>query len=171
MPDLYGNSERHDLASGAASDMFRRLASELLRAIPRGDDSEDRVYDALVQLSKYTNTATFPLHDVIASSLQEIHRKAFPDDRFEGKYSAIIKDCLHLAAESFARDPNRANRKASRGTALAETIEHYLMEKERAARDRGQFSYLAELAKRADWLFGKWQAKKRSGTDESDFVI
>jgi hypothetical protein len=81
----------------------------------------------------------------------------------------IVKDCLHLAAESFARNPNRANRKASRGMALAETIEHYLMEKERAARDSGQFSYLAELSKRADWLFGKWQAKKRSGRDESDF--
>jgi hypothetical protein len=76
-PDLHGDSERHDLALGAASDTFRRLASELLRALPRGDDSEDRVYDALVQLSKYTNTSTFPLRDVIASSLQEIHRKAF----------------------------------------------------------------------------------------------
>jgi hypothetical protein len=170
MPDLHGNSERHDLTCGAASDSFRRLAIELLRALPRGNDNEDRVYDALAQLSQYT-TATISLRDVIASSLQEIHRKAFPDNRFEGKYSAIIKDSLQLAAESLARDPNHANRKASRGAALAETIEQYLLEKERAARDSDQFSYLAELAKRADWLFGKWQAKKRSSTDDSDFVI
>ncbi len=77
---MHGNSERHDLPSGAANDPFRCLAS----------DSEDRVYDALVQLTKYTNTATFPLREIIALFLQEIHRKAFPDDRFEGKYSAIM---------------------------------------------------------------------------------
>ena len=132
-----------------ARHFLRMTIIEVLRALVRGDDPENKIAKNLSEFSKHASISSTPLHAIVETVISEMHqsfvRHSFDDPAVE--IERIMASSLQVVAEMCCDDNGASGRRSRREWALLERIEHHLIERERRSREQGR-SYFQSLTER-----------------------
>ena len=158
MPDftvIEGGGRRPpgDFDMQMAARALRALAIELLRAIVRGHETEERVSIQLIELNKYLDKAEVDIYDVVRTVIGDlnsilttaemsIRRSDDPDREIEH----IILASFQVAAEKLSLDPAAQGRTGQRMSRLENRLEARLRGLEERSREHG-WSYVKNFLK------------------------
>jgi phytoene/squalene synthetase len=113
MPDfevIEGGGKRRgprDFEADMARSRMNTLIIELLRAVARGDDHENRVGRTLIELFKHMSATDAPVYDMTSGPIADAHKSVSEDrdlDRYQTEIADIVLASLRVAAESCTSD-------------------------------------------------------------------
>lgn len=170
MPDFTvveggGNGSRPDLRDkyrANARRAFRRLVVEMLRALARGSDSEDRVMSAMKEFITNASDGELQTSTIVEEAIGMLSTAAFEadeDDDPSKERKAILETGLRVIVESLAEDPAAAGREQKRIRDFRRAVDEYVVAREARTRANG-WSYTQKLT--TDHL-GRWSPPPRSG--------
>jgi hypothetical protein len=172
MPDftvINGGGEKYDRHAVAAQQYLEQLIIEILRAVPRGNDRDQRVAAYLVGIAENVAQSPSPIANIVNGALENSTRKldlgAFcPHD---DEISQVVTGALQLAAESLAQDPAAKGRRSKRASSLEEAIEAHMVNSEQRARNNG-WSFLHHIM---ETRLGDKPTKRRFGPSKTPDII
>jgi hypothetical protein len=122
------------------------LIIEILRALARGYDHENRVGRTLLELlSRISAIPHTPVYEITSGPIENAHKSISGDqDGYQIEMAEVVLASLKVAAESCAVDGFAASRKSTAERGLDHRIEDRILGKETRSRDNG-WSYLARF--------------------------
>jgi hypothetical protein len=153
MPDfevIEGGGKRRgprDFEADMARSRMNTLIIELLRAVARGDDRENRVGRTLIELFKHMSATDAPVYDMTSGPIADAHKSVSEDrdlERYQTEIADIVLASLRVAAESCTSDGFSAGRKSQAETRLRQEVERHVIGSEKRSRQHGG-SYLGRL--------------------------
>jgi hypothetical protein len=151
MPDftvIDGGGKRRgpsDFEADMARQQIDTLIVEILRAVARGDDHENRVGRTLIKLFKHLAAADVPVYDVTSGPIADAHKSISGDrDGYQMEIAEVVLASLRVAAESCATDGFAASRKSKAESRLDHSIKERILGSETRSRQNG-WSYLARF--------------------------
>jgi hypothetical protein len=153
MPDfevIEGGGKRRgprDFEADMARSRMNTLIIELLRAVARGDDHENRVGRTLIELFKHMSATDAPVYDITSAPIADAHKSISGDRDLDGhqtEIADIVLASLRVAAESCTSDGFSVGRKSHAQTRLGREVEQYVVGSEKRSRQHG-WSYLGRL--------------------------
>jgi hypothetical protein len=145
-----GGGPPRDWEAESARRALRMMIVEVLRALARGDDPEQRIIKLLVDFTKQANAMKTPLSSVIAEVISDMNKEVVREDMRddgESEIEDVISSALAVAAELCTDDGFAKARISKRMGHLRFDIEQHVIARETMARSNGR-SYLLPLIKR-----------------------
>lgn len=146
-----GQPNRLDAEAEWAEDRFADLIVELIRAVARGDDRENRVLRALNAFIQHASNTSRPAAELVQGAIEWSHERGFgskddPPD-YEAELRELVRTTLPLLAETLAEDDAAKGRKSRRHTTLTAALEAVVIGMELRSRSHG-WSYTQHLVAR-----------------------
>jgi hypothetical protein len=134
-----GGKRPPDRHSGAARYHLQQAIIEILRALVRGHDAQNRISTHLAEFTLHMTQTDAHLEAVVGDTLAELHKELdHQDDRdiYEEERESIVLYALQVAAEAMATDPAAKGRLSGRQSRLHSAIEHQFIRREQRMRER-----------------------------------
>jgi hypothetical protein len=136
-----GGQRPPDRHAGAARYHFQQAIIEILRALARGYDAENRISAHLSEFLRHTAKADASFEAIVGDAIAESNKEI--DHREAGHFSeqeseTIVLRALQVAAEAIATDPAAKGRLSRRRSELRSAIEAQAIRRERRARELRQ---------------------------------
>jgi hypothetical protein len=146
---IEGGGRRRDVKADMARSRMKTLIIELLRAVARGSDPENRVGRTLIDLFHYMSATDVPVYFITSTPIADAH-KSITEDIDPGGHHTEIADMvlasLKVAAEGGTSDSFSAGRKSQAEAKLSRAVERHIIGNERRSRQH-DWSYLDRLLK------------------------
>jgi hypothetical protein len=144
---IEGGGKRRDVEADMARSRMNTLIIELLRAVARGDDRENRVGRTLIDLFKHMSATDAPVYYMTSGPIMDAYESISggrDPDRYQTEIADIVLASLRVAAETCASDGFSKGRKSQAKTRLGQEVERHVIGSEKRSREHG-WSYLVRL--------------------------
>jgi hypothetical protein len=155
-----GPPEPPDDDAPMARHHLHHLAIEIMRALARGDDKQNRVGEHMVELAGRIANTRATIGDLVDPVVTEIYeRLTSKGDEYDEEMQEIVLAVLQVVAETCASDPAARGRLSNREDRLRRAIEQHVIGHEKRSQKAG-WSYLKKLLKEHFGPRSKWDDVK-----------